>query len=228
MYKVLSFDLFLTLADLPARVPVLWEHIFGHPLTSAEIERHSEGLKAHYLPTYHALYRLPFITMEAVFRRGFADYFAAAGIRADPDRAAAIFLEEHNRCPIYPDAAALLRRAEDRFRIVISTDADVCMVRDLLPKIPHERAFVSEEMRVYKADRQGAFFRRVVEETGVRPEEILHIGDGRSDIIGAKLCGLDVYHVDRERLGIPADLEQRPDYGGPDLTGLCPILGLEE
>ncbi len=226
MYKVLSFDLFLTLADLDARVPVLWERIFDRPLTAAEVQRHAAGLKAHYLPNYHELHRLPFATMGAVFRQGFADYFAAEGIDADPVRAGDIFLEEHNYCPIYPDAMELLEKAAKRYRIVISTDADVCMIQDLLPRIPHEIAFVSEELRAYKANRQGAFFRQVIERTGVRPDEILHIGDGRSDISGAKLCGIDVYHVDREGLGLPAGIIERPDYTGRDLTGLYPILGL--
>lgn len=226
MYKVLSFDLFLTLADLPSRVPILWERILGRSLTPEEVEHHAEGLKRHYLPNYYQLHTKPFAPMAEVFRRGFADYFAETGIDADPDRAAAIFLEEHERCPIYPDAVEVLRRAEGRFRVVISSDADMCMVRDLLRRIPHERAFVSEELRAYKASAEGAFFRRVVEETGAAPEEILHIGDGRSDIVGAKRCGIDVYHVDREDLGLPKGIAVRPDYTGRDLTGLYAILGI--
>ena len=226
MYRVLSFDLFLTLADLNARVPILWERIFGHALTPDEVTRHAEGLKAHYLPNYHALARMPFRPMSAVFRQGFADYFADAGIDADPDRAAEIFLEEHNLCPIYPDAAALLRRVQGRYRVVISSDADMCMVEGLLSRIPHERAFVSEALEAYKADRNGAFFRRVLEDTGVEPGEILHIGDGRSDIVGARGSGIDVYHVDRDGLRLSPDLAGLPTYSGRDLTGLYDILEL--
>ena len=224
MYQVISFDLFMTLADLDARVPVLWERIFGHPLSPDEVSRHAAGLRAHYLPYYHALVKPPFVSMGAVFRRGFAEYFKAEGIDEDPNRAADIFLEEHNNCPIYGDALALFPHLTQRFRIVISTDADRSMVRQLLPRIPHEQAFVSEDLGVYKADQSGMFFRRVLEKTGVSPSEVLHVGDGRSDILGAKLCGIDVYYVDRDGHGIPSGVEKAPDYTGRNLEGLVNLL----
>lgn len=226
LYRVISFDLFMTLADLDARVPVLWERIFTRPLLPEEVARHAAGLRSHYLPYYHALYEPPFVSMGAVFRRGFCEYFSAAGIDADPDRAADIFLEEHNYCPIYEDARALLKRLEGRYRIVLSTDADVSMVRGLLPLIPHEAAYISEELGVYKANREGAFFRHVLDKTGVQPSEILHVGDGRSDIIGAKLCGIDVYHVEREGGGLPEGLRDAPDFTGRGLEGLYEILNV--
>ena len=226
MYQVISFDLFMTLADLDARVPVLWERILKRPLTQEEVARYAAGLKSHYLPYYHALREPPFVTMGAVFRRGFAEYFRAEGIDADPDRAADIFLKEHNDCPIFEDASALLERLQGRYRVVISTDADCSMVRDLLPRIPHELAFVSEELGAYKAYRDGSFFRQVIKKTGVQPQEILHIGDGSSDLIGAKLCGIDVYHVDREGRGLPQGVSTPPDYTGRGLAELTELLRL--
>ena len=226
MYKVISFDLFMTLADLDARVPVLWERIFARSLAPEEVARHAAGLRSHYMPYYHALYKPPFVSMGAVFRRGFDEYFAATGIDADPVRAADIFLEEHNYCPIYEDARALLARLGERYRVVISTDADMSMVKGLLPRIPHEMAFISEELGVYKANREGAFFRTVLEKTHVRPAEILHVGDGRSDTIGAKLCGIDVYHVDREGSGFRTDIAEVPNYAGESLEGLFKILNV--
>ena len=224
MYQVISFDLFMTLADLDARVPVLWERIFECPLSDQDIARHAAALRAHYMPYYHALYQPPFVSMGAVFQRGFAEYFKAAGIQADPVRAAEIFLEEHNYCPLYEDAAALLTRLAGRYRIVISTDADCSMVKGLLPRVPHEKAFISEELGVYKANRDGAFFQKVLAETGVKADEILHVGDGRSDIIGAKLGGIDVFYVDRNGTGIPAGVTQCPDYTGSGLQKLADIL----
>lgn len=226
MYKVISFDVFMTLANLNARVPVLWERIFERQLLPEEVARHAAGLRSHYLPYYHALYKPPFVSMSAVFRRGFDEYFRAEGINVDPDRAADIFLEEHNYCPIYEDASALLERLAGRYRVVLSTDADVSMVERLLPLIPHEMAFISEELGIYKANREGAFFRYVLEKTGVRPSEILHVGDGRSDIIGAKLCGMDVYHVDREGTGCPVGLQEVPDFAGRGLDGLFEVLSV--
>lgn len=227
VYKVVSFDLFLTLADLNSCVRTLWSRIFSRPVSAEEAVCHAEHLKRIYLPNYYALHNQPFQPMAAVFRRGFEEYFAEAGMDLDPGRAAEIFLDEHNRCPILPDAAAVLPLLAGRYRIVISSDADVCMVRDLLPQIPHEAAFISEEMGVYKGNRTGAFFRQVIEKTGVRPEEILHVGDGRSDVIGAKLCGVPVYFVDRDGRGLAPEVAERPDMTGRDLYGLLPVLGLD-
>ncbi|MBE6935809.1 MAG: HAD family hydrolase [Ruminococcaceae bacterium] len=226
MFKVISFDLFLTLADLDARVPILWERIFEKPLTSEEINAHADALRACYMPHYHDLYQPPFQTMEKVFYDAFVCYFGEIGCDADPVRATKIFLEEHNRCPIYPDARRILERLQGKYRVILSTDADLSMVGELLPQIPHEMAFVSEAMGVYKSNAESAFFREVLEKTGVQPEEILHVGDGRPDIIGARRSGIPVFHIDRKGKGLPADFGYSPDYRGASLDELSELLGV--
>lgn len=226
MFKVISFDLFLTLADLDARVPVLWERVFEKALTPEEIEAHADGLRNQYMPQYHALYQPPFQSMEKVFYDGFVRYFKEIGCTADPVRATKIFLEEHNRCPIYSDAERLLQRLQGKYRVIVSTDADLSMVGELLPQIPHEMAFVSEALGVYKSNAEGAFFRGVLEKTGVQPEEILHVGDGRPDILGARRSSIPVFHIDRKGKGLPADFGYAPDYRGSSLDELAELLGV--
>ena len=61
-----------------------------------------------------------------------------------------------------------------------------------------DRLFCSEEMGVVKP--MGAFFARVLEETGAQAEACLMVGDSlRSDISGAKRAGMRTIWVNRKR-----------------------------
>ena len=162
--------------------------------------------------------------MRELFRGGFEKYFREAGINGSPERAADIFIEEHNGCPLYPDAVRLLTALEKSlYRVVVSTDADEGMVSGLLAKIPHEAAFVSETLGVYKSNEESAFFSAVLEKTGAKPDEILHIGDGRPDIIGGKRAGLTVCHINRGK-GVPETDGFKADMFVKSLDELYGIL----
>ena len=65
------------------------------------------------------------------------------------------------------------------------------MVRGLLDRLPVRWAFVSEALGCYKADRDRRFFSELLRTTGCAPEEVLHVGDGSPDILGASASGID-------------------------------------
>jgi FMN phosphatase YigB (HAD superfamily) len=85
-------------------------------------------------------------------------------------------------------------------------------------------AFISERLQAYKAGKDGVFFKRLIADVGAAPEEILHIGDGRSDIIGAKRAGIPMCLVDRKSTVIPEGLEYAPDFTVKNLGELTAIL----
>ena len=188
--KLLSFDMFYTLADLEACYRPTWERILRRPVPDDELSRLNRLLSEGYLPQYLALPGQPFRTMREVFAEGFAFVSETLGLSFDPVRASEIFCEEHGRVPFYPEVPGVLSALAERYPLAVSSDADTGMIEPLLSKLPVRWKFVSEELGCYKADVRGRFFTAVQRETGFRPEEILHIGDSAPDIRGASACGI--------------------------------------
>ena len=190
-YKLISLDMFYTLADLDACYRPTWERALGRSVTDAELAQLNRILGEGYLPQYHALPALSFRTMYEVFAEGFEHVRRTLGLPLDPSRASHIFCEEHGRVPLYPEVTDALRRLSRRYSLAVASDADCDMVRGLLDRLPVRWAFVSEALGCYKADRDRRFFSELLRTTGCAPEEVLHVGDGSPDILGASASGID-------------------------------------
>lgn len=195
-YRLVSLDLFNTLVDLDAIVRPLWEGITGGPCTDSQLAAYADALVEGYGADYRAAAeRSDFLSMREIFTVGFARAFQRLGMSYDAADAADRLIREHDRAPFFPEVPAVLRTLAARCPIAVSSDADLDMVRSLLTRIPHRYEFLSERLRVYKRDAQGRFFAAVLRETGLRPQEILHVGDGATDVLGAGRAGLAVCHV---------------------------------
>ena len=67
-------------------------------------------------------------------------------------------------------------------------------------------------------------FERALEQFGLRPHEVLHIGDSDvDDVKGAKAAGLRVAWVNRDRRSRHPDVPQ-PDFEISDLSELLTLL----
>ena len=81
---------------------------------------------------------------------------------------------------------------------------------------------ISEAVGAYKPG--GPIFRAALERLGLRPDEVLHVGDSDvDDVQGAKAAGLRAAWVNRDgrarRPGVPA-----PDFEVRDLSALAALL----
>lgn len=220
--SVVSFDIFQTLADIHPRIPAVWQGILKEDFSEALAEKGAELLTAS-LPEGFREAAVEFVPMREFFRRRMEKVLAELKVSVDPEEAADIFRREHRQAVVYPDVQECLEWVGSRMATCIASDADREMAAPFLNLLPKEKAFLSEEIRAYKQDVQGRFFSRLLRETGIAPEEILHVGDSAADILGARRAGIKVCLLERNGrrniAGIP-----EPDFRISTLAQLPALL----
>jgi predicted HAD superfamily hydrolase len=150
-------------------------------------------------------------------RPGFADARIGAESRARRELGREITLDEiYQRLPEYGDLSDLecsmemdlslpngpmisrLESFSEDHPIFITTDMYLprSVIEGILGKhgIPYSRLYISSETGLTKHD--GRLFRHILEENGLRPEELLHIGDNRrADLRVPSRMGIRTEHV---------------------------------
>lgn len=198
-YRLLSLDLFQTLVNLDTITASLWNRVLGRPCKPEEVVMLSHLLQEGYKADYREMTQHPpFVSMEKIFKIGFQHVIEKTGLCFSPDEAALAFVEEHNHASFFSDTAELFRKLSGKIPIALSSDADEGMVSGLLEKIPCQYVFLSQRLGCYKRDKEGRFFRQILQTTGFSPEEVLHVGDSLPDIVGPSICGIASCHLCRE------------------------------
>jgi len=144
--------------------------------------------------------------------------------------AAAVVLEAHAEAPPYPDTLPFLAEFGATFDVCVSSDADTDFLDRALSNagldshLPPPRRICSETVRAYKVDPSGRFFEAVLSLLGRRPGEVAHVGDGESDVVGAKRAGLVSVWVSRDRRRWSRE-DVSPDVVVADFAELAVHLG---
>lgn len=135
-------------------------------------------------------------------RRSLQEMFTAAGYALDDtlsmpvEDAMEVFLTERNRVRFYADVRPALERLRSRYRLfaVSNGNADLrrCGIADLF-----EGHVTATAAGAAKPDPR--IFAQLLRQAGVRPMEVLHIGDDPlADVIGATRSGLQAVWLNRE------------------------------
>jgi FMN phosphatase YigB (HAD superfamily) len=168
-----------------------------------------------------------FPTVRERFRAAYCRVLPRFGLGSiNPAKAAAIVVAAHARAPLYPDALPFLARAAERLPLCLASDADDAFLDQAVAGAGLKRLFftkvTSQGVRAYKSEPGGVFFEAVAAALGKPPEAIAHVGDGQSDVVGAKRAGMLAVWINRD-----GRLWSRTDYS-PDLTvaGLADLGGL--
>ena len=132
-----------------------------------------------------------------------------------------LFFQVTTKVVLYPEALEVLN-ALGPVRSAIVSNADHEHVAAWRFKLPVQFTLISEAVRVYKPD--PLIFERALEQLGLQPNEVLHVGDSElDDVRGAKTAGLRVAWINRtnrpRRSDVPA-----PDFEIRDLTELPALL----
>ena len=142
-----------------------------------------------------------------------AEIYQAAYPDASPellaDLAAAELAAEKRTCYAFPPTVELIRAARQKgLRVVVVSDIylDEAQLRELLAAtLPPDayaaidRVYASSDHRMGKTD---GLFNRVVSELGVRPGDILHIGDSaKADLDSAQTAGLRALRLIQNEVG---------------------------
>lgn len=225
-FQLLSLDLFQTLVDLNEISSRLWQRILGRPCYSEELIQLSSLLQEGYRPYYRKAPFQPFFqSMASIFELGFQYVAERITLPVSPQKAAELFLEEHNNAPFFPDALELLRWANGRITVALSSDADESMVGKLLKKIPCQYVFLSQRLQCYKQDENGKFFQYLLKETGIPADQVLHVGDGIPDVIGPRRSGIASCQIRRagyDSVILPENIH--PDFNVSSLTQIPELV----
>jgi len=160
---------------------------------------------------------LRFLRMTVVGRMA-----EGAGYGSDvADRAFAVFDRERNRVELYPDVLPALRQLAGHFTLIALTNGNACLeqigIRDLFDDV-----VTAVDAGAAKPARP--MFDAAVGRAGVRPDEMLHVGDHPEfDIAGAAGAGLRTAWMNRNGLEWPSHL-QRPDAVIRDAAELAALL----
>jgi 2-haloalkanoic acid dehalogenase type II len=175
-----------------------------------------------WIELYHrATQRLPFRTLREIQNGVLRRLLQQLDVDADAARYVDLFFQVTTRVELYPEVLAVLEGLGAVPSAIIS-NADHEHVAAWPVSLPVRFILVSETVRAYKPHRLP--FERAVERLGLRPDEVLHVGDSDvDDVQGAKAAGLRAAWVNREgrprRSGVPP-----PDFEIPDLRGLAALL----
>lgn len=125
----------------------------------------------------------------------------------------------------YPETKSILETLMESYQVFIGSNTDNDVLESVMRKngISVHKVYTSENIRCYKPDSR--FFRYILDDSGLLPNEVLFVGDSLTDdIIGPKAVGIKAVWVDRNGVGGYAG----QDYTITDLNGLVKWLLLSK
>lgn len=220
-FKVVSIDMFRTLVDLETVENEAWHAVLGgyytQELAAECAARAGNSLFKHMPPN-------KFITAKSIFESCFGDFFLNKGLDLDPAEAAKVWASRHRMSRPFSDSVPFLRSVGAKYPICLASDADDDMIGQLDNMYAFDHIFTSEQVGWYKANGDGRFFDTIVRHYGLRSNNILHIGDGRSEVLGAKKAGLATCWLNRTKS--TWSHEDEPDFEVASLLEATAILGV--
>ncbi len=223
--KVISFDIFQTLVDVNQRIPQIWQGILGEAYTGEKGRHGARSILEHYPASLQkAITSEHFYTMHEIYLDCVTHALKKISLPVEAETVVEHLLYQHSKAPLYEDVAECMERLHRKYRIVLSSDSNHPMVDELLQNFVYDDLFISEDLKSYKESKDGGFFRQVVERIGVHPREILHIGDSKSDVLGAYRIGAASCWLNREHRLWKHEI--RPDFEIHALSELVSLLDI--
>lgn len=181
--------MFQTLVNFNTRIPVIWRKILDEEYTEDNAYKFGHELLSYFIEDFYEKSQNDgFETIKSMFINSFDKVFRDKKINFSVREAAEIIVKKHGFSEPYHDTDSFFELVAD-YPVCLVSDADFEMVNPLLEKYNFDNTFISEQYKSYKSNSENIIFKKVLEEYNVKPEEIIHIGDGYSDIFGAKQVG---------------------------------------
>jgi 2-haloalkanoic acid dehalogenase type II len=182
----------------------------------------SDDILRAWIDLYHeATQRSPFRTLREIQGQILRRVLRQLDVGADAAPYVDLFFQVTTNVELYPETLEVLSSLGD-VRSAIVSNADHEHIAAWTFTLPVQFILISETVRAYKPD--GLVFQRALEQLGLPPHEVLHVGDSEvDDVKGAKDAGLQVAWVNRDGRSRRPDVPP-PDFEIPDLTGLPRLL----
>ncbi|MDO9490902.1 HAD family hydrolase [Acetobacterium sp.] len=222
-YRIISFDIFQTLVDVNERIPEIWRGILKDSYTD---EKAMQGAKAilSTLPNVYekAVQSEQFKTMAEVYQECARKAMEKLNFKTSPQEVAYNLMYQHAKAPFYHDVLDCIAKLRQKYQIILSSDSNHLMVDDLICKITYDKAFISDDLKSYKGDKRGKFFRTVLSQLDTDPKEIIHIGDSSADVLGAHRAGITSCWINRDNRKWNNPI--KPDFIIQNFNDLADIL----
>ena len=168
---------------------------------------------------FEATQLVPFRTLREIEAQILPRVLRQFDVGADAAPYVDLFFQVTTKIELYPETLDVLNALGLRSAILSNADHEHLAAWNFT--LPVEFILVSETVRAYKPHR--LVFERALEQLGLAPHEVLHVGDSDvDDVKGAKEMGLRVAWVNRDGRARRADVPP-PDFEIRDLSQL-PLL----
>ena len=216
------FDAYGTLIDTKNGSIVATEAILRRNNSSLDAAEVYERWKRYHRQQIDAL--TSFIPESEVFLLDLKRIYRDYGINGNPEEDVKIMLSILGARQVFPETLHVVGTLRKRYRVYIASTSDhEPLMSDLeRNRLVVDGSFTSESLRAYKP--KAEFYMRILEETGLRPEEAVFAGDSPvDDVLGPKSVGMKTAWINRNNRRFPEEMPA-PDYQLVDLNGLLSIL----
>ena len=227
-FKVVSLDMFQTLVNVNSRRHSTWHKILGDAYSESLAEEYWGESSKLVLGYFNKLVseERAFYKVKSIFENCYRELFLQRGINFDPKEGAKILAYEHGRAFSYEDTETFLAALSQAYPICLVSDTDRDMIQPLLERFKFDQTFLSEDFQCYKFNPNSTLFNEVINHYQVDPKEIIHIGDGYSDVVGANRAGITTCWLNRAKSQWNHPI--KPDYTITSLREAVAILGVKE
>lgn len=209
-YEVISLDMFQTLVNIEGRREHVWRPILQQNYSEERAkELGSLLLRSYYESAAEIRKQGSFWTSREIYFRSFKRVFQQHRVDFDYAQAVDILFAQHRRSALYEDTERFLQKVCREYQVCIVSDTDNLMLPEFYLDYP-VTLFTSEKYQSYKNDSRNMMFHEVITRYGVAPEQIIHIGDGSSDVLGAARAGITACWINRT--DACWEHEVKPDY----------------
>jgi FMN phosphatase YigB (HAD superfamily) len=226
-FKIVSLDMFQTLVDVNSIRYETWKRILKENYTVELADRcwiEANKLVFDYFNNYDKGEQV-FLNVKTVFENCYKKLFTEFEIKADPKVSAHILANQHTFAIPYQETEKFINSATNAYKTCLVSDADTDMILPIIERYIFDKVFISEEYMSYKNEATGKIFKKVLQHYNVLPQEIIHIGDGYSDIAGASKVGITTCWLNRDNKKWEHII--KPDYIITSLLELAPILNID-
>jgi len=222
-YKVISIDLFQTLVNIAEREETIWKRILKEKWNHELQDKYVRSVTKTIVNNFHEVASVSsdFKVLKEIFRDSF-NQLLDNDLGITSEEATDIFLDEHNEAPWYDDSLSFIEKIKSDYKVCLLSDADYVMVERLIPDGVFDHVILSEAVGSYKRNDNGLMFKQVLSLYGCKPNEVLHIGDSSSDVLGAYKQGIDTCWINRHNY--PKRFNIEATYSVTSLNDMLDIL----
>jgi FMN phosphatase YigB (HAD superfamily) len=204
--------MFQTIVDLNSQKKVILKKLFGNSYNSEIANQFWSDADEYVFQYFHRIANndQPYKTVIDIFKQCYEQLFPKYNINLSPKKGAEILAESHNDSELFPESLYVINQIKKIKNVCIISDTDTLMIKALLTKFGISKVYLSESYKAYKFDKSGILFKEAIKDFNIYPKEMLHIGDGSNDVLGANLIGSDSVWINRNNRVWTE--EKRPTY----------------